>query len=242
MAAADGRIGRRGGEHRLRVEVDGAGNVPGLVGVARPAVDEAHAHSAPRGETASSSTSWSGKRARQGGRAGRRVVGPDDHGRAGAGERRAARALAGGRPAPPPGRRRPVGLVQAVVEPRREEVGVARRPRRPRAAPRGRRSPRRRRAGPSRKRAARGLGGRPLARDERDRRERERLGDARDAALPGERDPADERGGEVVGVALERRGRPRGAPRRGRRGARRRGRARSPRPTSRARARAGSGW
>ena len=63
MAAAHGRIGRRGGEHRLRVEMDGAGDVPRLVGVARPAVQEAHAHSAPRGETASSSTSWSGKRA-----------------------------------------------------------------------------------------------------------------------------------------------------------------------------------
>ena len=88
-------VGRRG-EVALGVEVHGAGHVARLVLGARAAVDEHGAHSAPRGGDASASTSCSGKRCAERARAAVGIVRPDDHGRPGAGERRAARSRAAG--------------------------------------------------------------------------------------------------------------------------------------------------
>ena len=138
-----------------------------------------------------------------------------EHDRAGLPGRRPRRSPSGPTPTVSRHGRRPGG--RRGSRPARPTAGTARaadrrgrrrrarrfRRRRPRAGRPGRRWPRRRRARPSR--AASGATPRsgPLARDERDRRERQRLGDAGDAAHPSERHTADERCGEVVGVALE---------------------------------------
>ncbi len=94
--------------------------------------------------------------------------------------------------------------MQPVVEAGREEPGI--RPGRARREEGGPRGVRRRVGVRNRRwqRAARRLRLRPLARHEGHGRQRKALRDARDAALPGQRDAADERRGQVVGVALER--------------------------------------
>ena len=94
--------------------------------------------------------------------------------------------------------------MEPVVERRREQGRIA--ARRSRAEERG--APRAR--GRLRVRHRRGqcssrrLGRRPRARDDGDRRERERLGDPRDLPVPGEGEAAEERSAEIVGVRFER--------------------------------------
>ena len=201
MAAAVGRVDRRAVRSCLRVEVDGAGDVALVVGGAGAAVDERIDHSAPRGGDGEARARRApGTAARAAAAQAAAIVGPDDHGRPRAGERRAARA-----------RRRlgadgssdgdgAVRLVQPVVERRREQLGV------------------RRRGARAEQRGARGVnaasacgttaGSAPrdasvdvrVARHDGDGCERQRVGDPRDPAVPGQRHAADERGGEVVGV------------------------------------------
>ena len=170
VSASDCRVVGRRGEVALGVEMHRAGYVPRFVGGERAAVDE-HGHSAPREATGEHPDVVLGKPARELRRAGVRVVRPDDHGRPGARERRAAGAR---------------GRVVAERVERRRTGGTAR------AA--GRRAPRRRapaspaaapaaeqRGAPGVRsgvgvrhgrgeRAARRLGRRALARDERRRR------------------------------------------------------------------------
>src|SRR4051794_8960603 len=65
MATTVRRIGADRREVALRVEVNGTGNVPLLVVLPGPHVDEHDAHRAPRGAISSSRISWSGNRSRR---------------------------------------------------------------------------------------------------------------------------------------------------------------------------------
>ena len=65
MAATVGRIRADRRQVGLGVEVDRPGKVAGLESASRTNVDEDDAHSAPRGATSSSSTTWSGNRSRR---------------------------------------------------------------------------------------------------------------------------------------------------------------------------------
>ena len=97
---------------------------PCVVGGARPNVDEHGAHKAPRGATSSSSTWWSGNRARAPSRR-RPIRRPRDHRRPGSREGRAARSPDGGaRPDRLEHLRGPIRLVEPVSERGREEGGV----------------------------------------------------------------------------------------------------------------------
>ena len=204
MAATVGRIGADRREVGLRVEVDGPGNVPRLVVLPRPHVDEHDAHRAPRGAMSSSRISWSGKRSPEVGGARSAVRGPGDHGRPRSRQRRAA--AAGGRRGADRGERlgRAVRLVEPVAERGREERRIAAR----RAGAEQRRPARARGrlvVGHGRgQRLAGALGRGSLPGDDGDRGERQPLGDPRDPPVPREREPAEERRGEVVGVRLER--------------------------------------
>ena len=242
MTPADGCIRPDRRQLGVRVEVDGAGDVPGVVGVARPHVDEHGAHIAPRGATSSGSTRWSGNRCSSASaQASRSVahamtVGPDPEN------------VAPAQPADDPARiavehrRGPIRLVQPVSERRGEKRRRRRSPRRRRAEPPDRRSPR-----PRVRHRSPAASPREAAVDVRSVGmiamgvERKRLGDPRDLPVPGEREPAEQCRREIVGVRLELRARRRAAPRPSHPGRPRRARGRSPRPTSRAHARAGSG-
>ena len=152
----------------------------------------------------SSRISWSGNRSRRSAAQAATVGGPGDHGRPRPRQRRAAAA----------GRRRgadhverlgrAVRLVEPVAERCREERRIAA----CRAGAEQRRSARTRcrlvvghRRG---ERLAGALGRGALPGDDGDGGERQPLGDPRDPPVPGEREPAEECGGEVVCVRLER--------------------------------------
>ena len=176
---------RRGGARRLRIT--------------QAHVDEDDAHSAPRGVTSRRSTGWSGKRsaelagAARAGSAPSDTVGPEpdsvapEHSHPGRCARMASSrgskggtARAAGHPAPP-----------------RRASHPARRPRAEKRRPPGARSGLE--CGTVAGSVA-GLGRRPLVRDHRHGRKRQRLGDPRDPSVPGEHEPAEQRRGEVVRV------------------------------------------
>ena len=227
----------------LRVEVGGARQVPALVGVPRPAVDE---HASPErtrsgdGEGPAPRTSGTARGARR--RSGRRssahtiTVGPDPESvapRAPAGRRRR-----GGRGGSATG-----GTARGAGRRAPPRTARGRRPRSPRPSMVAR---------PTLNVASRcstvaGSACRESAvahapgRDDRDRGQRQVVGDPRHLPVPRERDAAEERRREVVGVALEREPGRQQLLRPAAPAPTRPGRARSPRRTSRARARAGSG-
>ena len=206
MASSRGGIGHGRREVQLRVEVGGAGDVTALVRRTRPHVDQHVAHGrAPRGATSSSTTRCSGNGLPSVGHAGFRIGDPCDDRRPGA---RKGRTEAPGRQALRGRRRAPRTGGTARAASRRARPRRASRRRSPlplRAGPRAPRSRPPRRAGRSPASAPRdafvdvpscGM----MATAVRGRR----LCDPRDLPVPGEREAAEERCTEIVGVRLER--------------------------------------